>query len=196
MSPSSRSVLSSTELISPSSHRKTLSNEFAKGGAGRSVSNSRGSTSAVFLVCSIYPITCLSKGIRIEPANGANRADRKPPVCRTFLFLAVLTFFDANLRRCVLYLRSFVFCLGVNGTLPFNIFHAHSQRLHMRSLSECSRIAFRSLLFFCLCSNSRHNTCFFMRDDILLMTVQARCLFFSIFDYRLTYVSYSWFLCF
>ena len=116
-------VFGTLSTVSTSSPCMTLPTVSVGGGGDRRVSNNRGSTKAIFRACSIYASTCLSKGRITEPANGASKADRKPPVCscRMCLLLAMGNRLLTNSRSSFLYFFNRLLCVGVNGTFPFKM---------------------------------------------------------------------------
>ena len=70
-------VLSSMLVISESRARRVVSMGGCIG--VRNVSNSRGSTNAIFLTCAIYTNSLLSSGRKTVVTSGANNAGRHPP---------------------------------------------------------------------------------------------------------------------
>ena len=166
-------VLSSMLVISASRSRRFTS---LGGYIGvRNVSNSRGSTNAIFRTCAIYANSWLSSGRKTVVANGANNAGRKPPLCcisRRLLDTDNLLF--TSRRSLFLYFLKRTFSCGVSRTVPLSILCAHSHRALIRSASACSSMAFRSFVFFVLLSIWRQRTCLFRRLDIARLTVVPR----------------------
>ena len=121
--------------------------------------------------------TCWSKGSKTELANGARKADRKPPLCPSptcgcsnrRLLLAAGVRLLANARNFVLYLFNRCLCKAVNGMFFVSMLYAHSASAHSRSASALAMIAFLILLFLTLARACMHTMCLFTRVDMMRM---------------------------
>ena len=140
----------------------------------RNVSNSLGSTNAIFLTFVIQANSWRSKGNNTLDAKGASNAGRKPPFCcRIRRFRATDVFLFTMLCRSVLYLRRRTFSCGVSRTVPLRMLCAHSQRALISSASAYSSIAFLSFALCVLFNICRQSTCLFTSLDMSVRSTQS-----------------------